>query len=740
MKAEWLYLKQIYDFPATLLVNLLQIHSDWRAPTQSPLINPFYSSCRGFMIRKMLINAEDVEESRVAIVAEGLLEEFDIETTQKEQIKGNIYKGVVVKVEAGLQAAFVDYGGHRAGFLPLGEVHPSCYADQELAKRGGRVRIHDVLKRNQELLVQIVKDEIGTKGAALSTYISLPGRYLVLMPGVDATRVSRKIEDEAQRRQLKEIVAQLAPPPGTGVIIRTAGLDRTRQELQRDMAYLLKLWETILAQGAELPAPSVVYQERDLVIRSIRDYFTPDIAEILVDDREVFKRAREFLQAIMPRYVNRIKLYREKRPIFSKYQLEDQIEAIFEDKIPLRSGGSIVIERTEAMVSIDVNSGRSTQERGMEETAFKTNMEAAEEIARQLRLRDLGGLVVIDFIDMRDRKHIQEVERCLKNALKRDKARTEMSRISKFGLLEVSRQRLKPALQDETSSPCPHCKGQGLVRSKESLGLTVLRKIQAAAVKGNLLSAKAKVPLEAANYLLNDKRDRLLKIEHEYGIRINVEGDAALTGSLFNLVLDKKDIVPVDDETFEAEARALEEAEVADLEPIPEDEAVAEIPAAAAPGEFESLTEPAAAVAATLAAVVQTTLSAEVKGLQGVAEPSSGSNGGPVTREVSPPPWQPVRRRGRFWWLRRATSATARSVTVPSVSNAADSPAAEAKAPAAVATVTAQHPSNERSAGPPHRLPDSAAPWRRMLPLLKPLRQLPLRGADDLRPGDHLPL
>jgi ribonuclease E len=278
------------------------------------------------------------------------------------------------------------------------------------------------------------------------------------------------------------------------------------------------------------------------------------------------------------------------------------------------------------------------------------------------------------------------------------------------------------------------------VRSKESLGLTVLRKIQAAAVKGNLLSAKAKVPLEAANYLLNDKRDRLLKIEHEYGIRINVEGDAALTGSLFNLILDKKDIVPVDDETFEAEARALEEAEVADLEPIQEDEAVAEVPTAAASGEFESLTEPAAAVAATLAAVVQTTLSAEVNGLQGVADPSSGSNGGPVTREISPPPWQPVRRRGRFWWLRRTMSATARSSTVPFVSNAADSPAVEAKAPAGVATATAQHPPTERSAGPPHRLPDSAAPWRRMLPLLKPLRQLPLRGADDLGPGDHLPI
>jgi ribonuclease E len=693
------------------------------------------------MIRKMLINAEDAEESRVAIVAEGLLEEFDIETTHKEQIRGNIYKGVVVKVEAGLQAAFVDYGGNRAGFLPLGEVHPSCYADQELAKRGGRVRIHDVLKRNKELLVQIVKDEIGTKGAALSTYISLPGRYLVLMPGVDATRVSRKIEDEAQRRQLKEIVAQLEPPPGTGVIIRTAGLDRTRQELQRDMAYLLKLWETILAQGAELPAPSVVYQERDLVIRSIRDYFTPDIAEILVDDREVFKRAREFLQAIMPRYVGRIKLYREKRPIFSKYQLEDQIEAIFEDKISLKSGGSIVVERTEAMVSIDVNSGRSTQERGMEETAFKTNMEAGEEIARQLRLRDLGGLVVIDFIDMRDRKHIQEVERCLKNALKRDKARTEMSRISKFGLLEVSRQRLKPALQDETSLTCPHCKGQGMVRSKESLGLTVLRKIQAAAVKGNLLSAKAKVPLEAANYLLNEKRDRLLKLEQEYGIRIHVEGDATLTGSLFNLVLDKKDIVPVDDDTFEAEAKALEEAETAETELPVEDEVEEEVATAAEPPQVEPREEPLVTVTATVVAVVEATLAAEANGTPPAAEVASLINGGTTKPEVPPlPTWQPTRRRGRFWWLKRRTSANGRPTPRPVPATATDSPPVEAKPLAVVADAPEHHPAAELTVEAPRPVPDVAAPWRRMLPLIRPLRQLPVRGIDDPPLGDHPPV
>jgi ribonuclease E len=690
------------------------------------------------MIRKMLINAEDADESRVAIVADGLLEEFDIETSHKEQNKSNIYKGVVVKVEAGLQAAFVEYGGKRAGFLPLGEVHPTCYADPDLAKRGGRVRIHDVLKRNQELLVQIVKDEIGTKGAALSTYISLPGRDLVLMPGVDATRVSRKIEDEAQRRQLKEIVAQLAPPPGTGVIIRTAGLDRTKQELQRDMAYLLKLWETILIQAKELPAPSVVYEESDLVIRSIRDYFTPDIAEILVDDREVFKRAREFLQAIMPRYVNRIKLYREKRPIFSKYQLEDQIEAIFEDKIPLKSGGSIVVERTEAMVSIDVNSGRSTQERGMEETAFKTNMEAGEEIARQLRLRDLGGLVVIDFIDMRDRKHIQEVERCLKNALKRDKARTEMARISKFGLLEVSRQRLKPALQDETSLPCPHCKGQGLIRSKESLGLTVLRKIQAAAVKGNLLAAKAKVPLDAGNYLLNEKRDRLLKLEQEYGIRIHVEGDAMLTGSLFNLALEKKDITAIEEEPLEPEVEALEETEVSDAELLEEEAGVEDVATAAESAPSESFEEPAPIAAEPVAAVVEAALSVAVDDVSTVAEPAPAGNGSPLKREIPIPPWQPTHRRLRFWWLRRIVASSSRVVSEPFQHGAVDDVAADSDAVSVAPAPPTPKPQNPRSEGTPNRLPDAEAPWRRMLPPIKPPLQLPRRAADDAPTGDHL--
>jgi ribonuclease E len=507
------------------------------------------------------------------------------------------------------------------------------------------------------------------------------------------------------------------------------------------MAYLLKLWETILAKAKDLPAPAVVYQERDLVIRSIRDYFTPDIAEILVDDREVFRQAREFLQSIMPRYVTRMKLYREKRPIFSKYQLEDQIEAIFEDKIPLKSGGSIVIDRTEAMVAIDVNSGRSTQERGMEETAFKTNMEAGEEIARQLRLRDLGGLIVIDFIDMRDRKHIQEVERGLKNALKRDKARTEMSRISKFGLLEVSRQRLKPALQDETTLPCPHCKGQGLIRSRESLGLTVLRKIQAAAVKGNIAAAKARVPLEVGNYLLNEKRDRLLKLEHEYDIRIYVEGDAQLTGSLFNLVFEKRDVTLVEEALVGPEVQPVPEVETISADELAAQEAEEEIRPAADLSEPEAFEEETAEVvtAAEPTITVAASVAANELSSPAVVQPISDDNGSRPKRESPPPPWQPVRRHGRFWWLRRLVPTTSGPPRESSGNAVAGSPSSASEAlsgPPAAPLPAATIATEERTTV---HLPDDLAPWRRMLPPITFARQLPLRRDDEAVTGNSAP-
>ena len=494
----------------------------------------------------MLINVADEEESRVAIVEDGILEELTIETSSKEQIKGNIYNGVVVKVEPSLQAAFVDYGGKRHGFLPMGEIQPRWYTTEFRSEdRERRPRIQDVIKRNQKVLVQVVKEELGTKGASLSSYVSLPGRYLVLMPGSDtAGGISRKIEDEEERKKLKEIIAQLEPPPDIGVIVRTAGLNRNKAELQRDMIYLQRLWASIEDKSRESPALALIYQEHDLVIRSIRDYFTPDIQEVLIDHREVYRRARDFFQAVMPRYQGRVQLYRDKKPLFARYQLEEQIEEIYSQKVELKSGGSIVIDPTEALVSIDVNSGRATKEKGIEETAFKTNTEAAQEIARQLRLRDLGGLIVIDFIDMRNVKHAQEIEKTLRQALKRDKARTQVSRISQFGLLELSRQRLKPTILEGNYLKCPHCEGSGLIKSTISLALTVLRRIRAEAAKETLASVKALLPTDVALYLLNQKRQEIAHLEEEYNLTLYLAGNTTARQNEYSLEFIKRDIVP----------------------------------------------------------------------------------------------------------------------------------------------------------------------------------------------------
>ena len=509
----------------------------------------------------MLINVADEEESRVAIVEDGILEEFTIETLSKEQIKGNIYNGVVVKVEPSLQAAFVDYGGKRHGFLPMGEIQPRWYTTEFRSEdRERRPRIQDVIKRNQKVLVQVVKEELGTKGASLSTYVSLPGRYLVLMPGSDtAGGISRKIEDEEERQKLKEIIAQLEPPPDIGIIVRTAGLNRNKAELQRDMTYLQRLWASIEDKSRESPAPALIYQEHDLVIRSIRDYFTPDIQEVLIDHREVYRRARDFFQAVMPRYQSRVQLYRERKPLFARYQLEEQIEAIYSQKVDLKSGGSIVIDPTEALVAVDVNSGRATKEKGIEETAFKTNMEAAQEIARQLRLRDLGGLIVIDFIDMRNVKHAQEIEKTLRQALKRDKARTQVSRISQFGLLELSRQRLKPTILEGNYLKCPHCDGSGLIKSTISLALAVLRRIRAEAAKETLASVKALLPMDVALYLLNQKRQEIARLEEEYNLTLYLAGNPVARQNEYSIEFVKRDIaldtVPVPDKTARERAR-----------------------------------------------------------------------------------------------------------------------------------------------------------------------------------------
>ncbi len=478
-------------------------------------------------VKKLLINAVDPEEYRVALIEDGILEEFYIETTAKEQIRSNIYKGVVAHIEPALQAAFVDYGGEKNGFLQADEIHPEYHlesAEPSDSHKHGRIPIQKMIRRGQEILVQVTKEESGTKGVALTTYISLPGSFLVLTPGQPGVGISRKIEDEAERDRLKAILAQFKVPEEIGTIVRTAGAGKKKQELAKNLESLLKLWGEIRERAMKQPAPSLVYKEMDLAIRTIRDLFTPDIQEILIDNKDIYKQVRDFLAIIDPRQVNHVKLYKETRPIFSKHQIENQIETIFQNRVKLKSGGQIVIDSTEALVAVDVNSGRSIKERQVEETAFKTNVEAAEEIARQLRLRDLGGLIVIDFIDMKGTKNQNEVVKVFKNYLKRDKARTTVSRISKFGLLELSRQRIRPPIEFGTYYTCPTCQGKGLVRSTETLALMYLRKIWLGISKGTITTVNGVLPLEVANYLLNRKREELTRLEERHRVSIFLEG------------------------------------------------------------------------------------------------------------------------------------------------------------------------------------------------------------------------
>ncbi|RRD91345.1 Rne/Rng family ribonuclease [Conchiformibius steedae] len=464
----------------------------------------------------MLFNATHSEELRVAIVDGQTLLDLDIETLGKEQRKGNIYKGVITRIEPSLEACFVDYGTDRHGFLPFKEVSRAYFQDYE----GGKARIQDVLKEGMQIIVQVEKDERGNKGAALTTFISLAGRYLVLMPNNPrGGGVSRRIEGE-ERQELKAAMAELDVPQGMSIIARTAGIGRTVEELQWDFNYLLQLWRAIEEAAAAHKQPYLLFMESSLVIRAIRDYFRPDIGEILVDNQEVYEQVSEFMSYVMPNNLGRLKLYEDHTPLFSRLQIEQQIETAFARSVSLPSGGAIVIDHTEALVSIDVNSARATRGADIEETAFKTNMEAAEEVARQMRLRDLGGLVVIDFIDMEDAKNQREVENTLRDALKKDRARVQMGKLSRFGLLELSRQRLQPALAESSHIACPRCAGTGVIRSIESTALHVLRLIQDAAMKDNTGEVHAQVPVDVATFLLNEKRAELFGMEERLDVSV----------------------------------------------------------------------------------------------------------------------------------------------------------------------------------------------------------------------------
>ena len=497
-------------------------------------------------MKRMLVNATQPEELRVALVDGQQLYDLDLETLSREQKKANIYKGKITRVEPSLEAAFVDYGAERHGFLPLKDISPS-YLKTSAGEGGGRPHIKDLLKEGQEIVVQIDKEERGTKGAALTTFISMAGRYLVLMPNNPrAGGVSRRIEGE-DRSELREAMSALNVPEGMGVIIRTAGVGRSVEELQWDLDYLLRLWQAIETAAQQQAAPFLIYQESNVIIRAIRDYMRQDIGEVLIDDQEVYQQARDFVQQVVPTYLNKIKLYGDAIPLFSRYQIESQIEAAFRHEVRLPSGGAIVIDHAEAMVAIDVNSSRATKGGDIEETALNTNLEAADEIARQLRIRDLGGLIVIDFIDMTPARNQREVENRLKEALKKDRARVQIGRISRFGLLEMSRQRLRPSLGEYSQIICPRCQGEGRIRSIESLALSILRLIEEEAMKESTGRIIAQVPVDVATFLLNEKRETVRAIEQRHKVVIVMVPNIHLHTPQYEVKRLRKDEMPETD-------------------------------------------------------------------------------------------------------------------------------------------------------------------------------------------------
>ncbi len=512
------------------------------------------------MKKEMLINVSQPEECRIAIVEDGVLEELYIERASQDNYVGNIYKGRIVNLEPTIQAAFVDFGVGRNGFLHISDVEPQYFrqggfdpeesqsppdrrrsdnSDDNDDRRGPQRRgrtprpgarprfkppIQEIFRRGDEVFVQVIKEGIGTKGPTLSTYISIPGRYLVLMPALGRLGVSRKIEDEDERRKLRTTLLELNPPKGLGFIVRTAGAGRSRRELSRDLAYLLRLWKVIVRRVRKTTAPVDIYEESDMIIRTIRDIVTSDVDAIYVDEPNAFERARDFLQLVMPRFVHRLHLYEGREPLFHKYKLETEIGRIYKREVPLRAGGSIVIDPTEALVAIDVNSGNFRLNDSAEEAAYQLNLVAAQEIARQLRLRDLGGVIVNDFIDMRRESHRRGVERALRDALRRDRARTKIFRTSPFGLIEMTRQRIRPSLKRSVYSDCPCCSGRAVVKTAESMAIEVIRTLMLAAQQPNAARVTIRVKDEVASYLNNKKRKEITELEEEGSIVVQIHG------------------------------------------------------------------------------------------------------------------------------------------------------------------------------------------------------------------------
>ena len=507
------------------------------------------------MKQEMIVNCRQSEECRIAVLEDGILEELYVERSSQNNFVGNIYKGVVVNLEKSIQAAFVDFGVGRNGFLHISDVEP-CYfkqvpnwterereAEERWQSRYGhrddrhaslddglrnrprfKPPIEEVFHRGDEVLVQVIKESIGTKGPTLSTYLSIQGRYLVLMPSLGRVAVSRKIEDDSLRRKLRQMLLQLNPPEGLGFIVRTAGADRTQKELSRDLAYLMRLWEVIVRRIKKMPAPIDIYEESDIVIRTIRDVFSSDVDSIVIDEPAAYERAKDFLEFVMPRQVSRLQLYSGKEPVFHKFGIDREIARINRRRVPLKGGGSLVIDQTEALVAIDVNSGSFRTDEDAEETAYQMNLIAAKEIARQLRLRDLGGVIVNDFIDMRKESHRRSVEHTLRDAISRDRAKTKILRTSPFGLIEMTRQRVRPSLKRSVYQECPCCRGGGVVKSPESMSLDVFRSLVLVSQYPNISKIRVTLAEEVVEYLNNKKRLELAAIERDGNVSIVITG------------------------------------------------------------------------------------------------------------------------------------------------------------------------------------------------------------------------
>ena len=545
-------------------------------------------------MKRMLVNATQPEEVRVALVDGQKLYDLDIENRTYQQKKGNIYKARVVRVEPSLDAAFVEFGTGRHGFLPIKEVAPTSFAKQPSE---GKVNIREVLREGQELVVQVEKEERGNKGAALTTFLSIAARYLVLMPNNPrAGGISRRIDGD-NRDSLREALSSLDIPNGMGVIVRTAGVDRDATDLQWDLQYLLQLHEAIDKAAAELKAPALLYQENNVIVRAIRDCLRRDIGEVLIDGKEAFGQAREFIEPVMPQYKDRIKFYDDPVPLFNRYQIESQIEAASQREVRLPAGGSVVIDPTEALVSIDINSARATKGADIEETALNTNLEAADEIARQLRLRDIGGLLVVDFIDMESTKNQRAVENRMRAALQTDRARVQVGRISRFGLMEMSRQRLRPSLQELTTEVCPRCSGQGRIRDIKSLALSILRVVEEEALKQRSSMVRARVPLNVAAYLLNEKRQEVAGLEQRTGTHLVILPAAELETPHYEIKRIRDDTLEVEGSiaSYEfMEAPPTEPAPVRDKPPKPPQQAAVQAVPPAPPPRPTQQPEPAA--------------------------------------------------------------------------------------------------------------------------------------------------